>query len=210
MFIVAMYDVVNMPDDVAAQLPAPRYALRQAQVKFDAMQYVGDFDSLVQLWEEFLVAHQRVWNKAERQYRTSPFWGPIRQKYGSERDTSPLLVYLQQARHADEHGIAPISRPSMTGLSIQGSPGGRLYGLKIDVTGVHLDATPQITVTLAMTVVAQPVVNRGVRYDPPVIAPHRDGPPVGTLAKLGLSFYERMFAEIKAAEATERGNARPT
>ncbi len=69
------------------------------------MERASDLEALRDAWEDFLIYHQRTWNRCEAYYKGKPFWGPLLPKYSARRSNDSLLRYLHQARHADEHGI---------------------------------------------------------------------------------------------------------
>ena len=61
-------------------------------------------------WTDFILALNGVYSVLEQGSKVSP---QSRQWFGAkkrERREDPLLQYLHQARNADEHGIAPVSR----------------------------------------------------------------------------------------------------
>jgi hypothetical protein len=176
----------------------PRITFERVLNLLQRLQQAPDMEALADTWELFLIYHQRTWNRCAAYYRGKPFWGALENKYKSHRKVDPLLQYVHQARHADEHGLAPIAhvRPGFTTVG----PGTILGGSKI-VGGAPSVVAPGSTAKVEFTpttIAAGPVVNRGDTYDPPVI----NGdvrPPVLAVAELAVKFYEELFREIDEA-----------
>lgn len=66
----------------------------------------SDLETLQDAREDFLVYRQRTWNRCLAYYEGKPFWSGLKPKFAAQRANDPLLAYIQQALHADEHGIA--------------------------------------------------------------------------------------------------------
>jgi hypothetical protein len=98
----------------------PRISFDRAREAFQEMETASDLETLQDAWEDFLVYHQRTWNRCFAYYKGKSFWGPLEPKFAAQRANDPLLVYIQQARHADEHGIAPSSEVQL-GFTTLGS-----------------------------------------------------------------------------------------
>lgn len=109
-----------------------------------------------------------------------------------------MIVYIQQARYADEPGIAPCSKVQLgfTNLGPGTYTGGTIiseggsYALGAGSTGRVSVHSPSVRV--------QAVMNRGVEYRPPVLSGNLN-PPVVEVAQGALKFYEALFAWIDAA-----------
>lgn len=185
----------------AGPLPAPQYAFSRLVEHFQAMKESSTFQELADRWDDYLTAHQRVWNKCEAQYRTTSAWVPIRARFKQRRDSDRTLIYLQQARHADEHGIAANSQAGGGAIFIGGN--GHIQELRIEAGRItKFVGDPTIKVGFSpRTVVAKPVVNRGVTYHPPPHPVYREGPPVLLLAEMGVRFYSDLMSELEVLAA---------
>ncbi|MGC1172227.1 hypothetical protein [Polaromonas sp.] len=175
----------------------PRIAYKKAQDCLQEMRDSAQLDDLAHAWELFLIFHQRTWNKCEAHYKGSAFWGRLLAKYSAIRKRDPLLVYVHQARHVDEHGIQMISR-QQAGTTTIGS-GVLTGGTQITGGGVAIigsGSTAPVTIN-PITVIAIPVVNRGQTYPPPVM--NGRTPSVLQLADASMLIYDNLFAEIDAA-----------
>jgi len=176
----------------------PRISFERTREAFQEMETAVDLETLQDAWEDFLIYHQRTWNRCSAYYKGKPFWGPLEPKYATQRTQDQLLKYVQQARHADEHGIAPSSQ-LQSGFSTL-SPGTYTGGTSISGGGPFVlgaGSTGRVSVHPA-SVRTQAVVNRGVEYHPPVL----DGisnPPVVKVAQEALKFYESLFSELDLA-----------
>jgi hypothetical protein len=177
---------------------SPRSSYERVQESFREMEGAEDLEALRDAWEDFLVYHQRTWNKCKAYYAGNPFWGPLLPKYSAQRSNEPLLQYVEQARHADEHGIDPSSQVQL-GSTIVG-PGTYTVGTTIVGGGPSVlgpGSTGSVTVNPA-TVTTRSVKNRGVTFDPPVLN-GKSNPRVIDVAREALKFYENLFSEIDAA-----------
>ena len=176
----------------------PKTAYQNAKNNLQAMRDAEQLDDLALAWELFLIYHQRAWNKCEAHYTGKAFWGPLRPKYSSRRKHDPILIYVHQARHVDEHGIQPItqSQPAMTVVS-----GGVLTGGTKITGGGEYTLGPGSTATIQVmpaTVLSTPVTNKGVTYQPPVLD-RNARPSVLHIAEEAIKFFDDLFADIDTA-----------
>ena len=155
-------------------------------------------EDLAHAWELFLIYHQRTWNKAEGYYKGQPYWKKLLPKYASERKNDPVLVYVQQARHVDEHGLDSITQVQQSSTTVLG---GTAMGGSVITGGqapqLAAGSTLQYRINPA-TILSKPVVNRQVTFPPPLLN-GRAAPPVLDIAIQALQFYQRLFAEIDVA-----------
>ncbi len=63
----------------------PRATFERARESFQEMQSAGDPETLQDAWEDFLIYHQRTWNRCAAYYRGKPFWGALLLKYAAQR-----------------------------------------------------------------------------------------------------------------------------
>lgn len=71
----------------------------------------ADYPAMIKAWVEFLIACGGIYTKLEQGAKGCPkstYWFGTKKH---ERRVDPLLVYLHQARNADEHGIEPVTKP---------------------------------------------------------------------------------------------------
>lgn len=175
----------------------PRIAYKKSQESLQEMRDSVQLGDLAHAWELFLIFHQRTWNKCEVHYKGTEFWGRLLPKYSAMRKQNPVLVYVHQARHADEHGIQPIAHHQAASTTI--GNGVLTGGTKITGGGIAVigpGSTAELTINPA-TVLANPVTNRGQTYPPPVV----NGRPYSVLqlAEAAIGIYDDLFAEIDAA-----------
>jgi hypothetical protein len=80
--------------------------LANAQEALDRLEAANTLLTVERAWSEYLIAVSAIYSKLElgsKSCGTSEAWFGQRKK---QRKDDPLLVYLQQARHSEEHGIA--------------------------------------------------------------------------------------------------------
>jgi len=141
---------------------------------------VGNFEEYESAWRELLRRLERVWSKTEAAMAAMPGWQKVRSEVAHLRRADPLLLYLQQARNADEHSIAPLAMEWDANLTSVVTPEGQL----------QLSWVPWDRPLL-------PVKNRGVLYTPPrvhlgvSIAPllGKGKAEPRVIAELGMRFY---------------------
>jgi hypothetical protein len=162
------------------------------------MQNASDLNDMAEAWELFLIYHHRTWSRCLAYYREKNYWSSLQPKYADRRATDPVLIYIHQARHADEHGLLPVTqiRAGYTTVSR-----GVLEGGSVIVGGGPSYLAPGSTAKVEITpttVTAGSVINRGQTYVPPII----DGetpPQVLKVAEAALLFYTDLFREIDQA-----------
>lgn len=176
----------------------PRLAFEQTTHSLQAMQTATTIEDLAHAWELFLIYHQRTWNKAEGHYKGQQYWNKLLPKYASERKNDPVLIYVHQARHVDEHGLDSITQIQKASTTVWGGtimPGSVITGGQ--VPQLAAGSTVQYRINPA-TILSKAVVNRQVVFEPPPLNGHA-APPVLDIAIQALQFYQRLFAEIDAA-----------
>lgn len=147
--------------------------------KFFALFEASDFGVAARRWSEFLVEHQRWFTRMQQGLERGPsaaWFGKLK----GRRKTDPLLCYLHQARHVDEHGLEPITgtQPGSVGIGVGG---GFVHIEKLRIErGVitHLSGSQnggpiKVRITEAHLKLNQ-VENRGNVYTPPICATHGD------------------------------------
>ena len=170
----------------------PRTSFERAREAFQEMENASDLETLQDAWEDFLIYHQRTWNRCLGYYKGKSFWGSLEPKFAALRANDPLLKYVQQARHTEEHGIS-LSSQVQSGFTTIG-PGTYTGGTTISGGGSYVlgaGSTGRVSVHPA-SVKTQTVINRGVEYCPPVLNGNSN-PPVIEVAQEALKFYEALL-----------------
>lgn len=170
--------------------------LNDAQTRLDAAVVHRDFQAA---WSDFLVAGHRIFSRIEqgaKQDSATRTWFDSKRR---ARKTDQLLVYIHQARHADEHGLAP-------SVLIQDFRAGKDVMPVYNFDGFDKDMKPiysrTSTVVAPLEIVPSsatlhPVVNRGVTFQPPQ---EHLGQPIAQpspqlVAELALSYFRAMVQE---------------
>ncbi len=170
-------------------------ALENAKSKLEQMNVARDLRSLSSLWSEYLTEVQRFYTRmviACKQGPSSAWWGSIK----SARNSDPLLQYLHQARHADEHGISEITEAEPGSILIDGRDGTlslRNLSMKDGRLSFEADRPHNVEVTFEPARLHLiPVYNRGKCYDPPTRHLDKDiadGGPL-SVASLAIEYLE--------------------
>ena len=161
-------------------LRQPRRELELAWESAEAMRNTGDYDTIEGNWRRVLNHLEKVWVKTERccqPFRTE--FEPWQRPYRELRQSDPLLVYLKQARDADNHSAQDVTYV---------------------IHGTIRASAHQASILLwtGPEPVVGPVTNRGNTYEPP---DHHLGQELGTrdprlLAVHGCNFYAEYFTRV--------------
>lgn len=189
------------------KLDAARKELGYANESIEKMRAARTHADLERAWIDLLGYLTKVWNKTEASLKGDPkfYNSPITKRVKNDRSNDPLVVYLRQARDADEHGVEALTehRPGSIGINpVQ--PGRELHIRHLEIRngqlrlsapgGAKIERRPPRTD-------AVDVVNRKVRYPVPTThlgQPITDNSLMG-LAALGVSYYTTMLADLEAA-----------
>jgi hypothetical protein len=176
------------------------HELVQAKAKSDAMSKARTIFEVRDLWSEFLTCSQRFFSRiaAGSESKDAVWHNVVR----SARRKDPLLQYLEQARHADEHGIARIAEGKIGKLEIGGPGSGSGYVKSVMILNDTLVVENDSAVTVAFErpgIILNEVVNRGVSYAVPT---EHEGKPIEEatpfrLAALGIAYMESVLAGAK-------------
>lgn len=181
----------------------PHEELDRAAAAVEVMRRAKSFAEFEEHWREFLRRLDRVWNKTEAHYSRSPKWHSWRGKFASLRSKDELLVYLAQARGADEHSVGEVVGHLPGSLAIKAGPSGSVHfrRLAVDAGRVEMEVQgepPIVEVTPARPKLL-PITNRGRTYDPPKV--HRganiDPNDVLRTAQTGLEFYKEFVVQAE-------------
>ncbi|EJT02800.1 hypothetical protein [Rhizobium sp. CCGE 510] len=154
--------------------------LNAAQAKLAELKASTRFSEADRLWSEILTNLQRFYTRLQQASKdgakTEAWFGRIKKK----RSVDPLLLYLQQARHADEHLELQVTETVIDTL-IYSKPYDPAVGMKsfeIPETSITIsldeaklvNVEPHTKVEVKGKFRLVPVTNRGVKY--PVPAEH--------------------------------------
>jgi hypothetical protein len=161
----------------------------------------NDFPTLEKHWASFLVSAGRVFTKLEQGAKVS---SKIKAWWGNnlhQRRTDPLLRYLWHARNADEHTLQRINQ-------LQAAQAQGIEPTKEDIDQLERamknETRPWAPLGVVLWtpehVLLLPVLDRGIRYDPPK---EHLGKPIdnGSPAHIGGIALAYLDAMLKEAEA---------
>jgi hypothetical protein len=157
---------------------------------------VSNFAEYEKSWRDFLHRIERVWVKTQAAVYGLPNWKQIESEVVKLRKEDPLLSYLQQARHVEEHSIADIVRDWHPGFEVKQK--GNNVELKWKEWNYRL----------------LPVKNRGNVYNPPSShmgrkiehLKHEGKAEPRVIAELALRFYCDFLNRVSAqATGINRG-----
>jgi hypothetical protein len=160
------------------------HAQQELLLSQDALRMIASAPSLQHAelyWRNFLNHLEKVWVKAAAACKPlGKSFQTFQASYRAQRSSDPLLVYLFQARHADNHSIQEVAEPIIGALS-----GSFTQPLTIQWTGPEL--------------VVLPITNRGVAFPVPA---HHLGQELVTrgalrLGELGCSYYAEYLGQVR-------------
>ncbi|MDN7803078.1 hypothetical protein [Burkholderia gladioli] len=190
------------------KLDAARVALQYAKDGVEEMKHAEDHGNFARAWIEILGHLTRVWNKTESALKGDPkfYNSPITKRVIEQRKTDELLVYLIQARNADEHGVESLTESRRGGYGISpANPGKPLIINSAKIRNgrlVEFDSPTEVSVKIIPPkTIALPVKNRGKIYVPPTshLGSSVSDASLIDLATLGIIYYEQVFKELEAA-----------
>lgn len=183
----------------------PWAQLRKAESYIEKMTTASSLGEYEEYWKEFLHNLERSWNKLTSHLKRSPkYQGWVeRGKTEKLRRQDQLLSYLVNARGAEEHSVADISKQQPDGIGINPAFGNSLHINKLQISNgqIHIDSVQPIRIDfIPGKVELLSVENRGRTYDIP--SQHigkniKTNDPV-EIANLGLAFYKAYFEEVES------------
>lgn len=198
--------MVGKPPADGKPLRKAQEALSSARRAHKRMLAAERFDEREHEWRSFLNFLAQVIEKLKKGYQGTG--GKVEPWIGHQvtiRDDDPLLAYLFQARSADQHSVQDSVEAKPGSYEFRLSGPGPMYVEKLvvengRVTEYRGTGKPEITITPAR-MEALPLINRGVKYDPPVLHLGRQ---IGTrdtaiLADLGIRHYDGVLREFEKA-----------
>lgn len=181
----------------------PRIELAKAKASIEGMRDAKSLDEFEEHWKTFLNVLERVWNKASHHYSKSPKWNGWKGKYEQLRKKDPLLVYLINARGADEHTVNEIVSREPGGIGINPAEGNSLYieEMTINKGTISIKSPQKIRVDfIPARTTLLPVVNRGQTFPIPIshLGTPIDPSKVIEVAEAGIEFYEEFLNDVEA------------
>lgn len=178
-------------------LPQAKKELRAAEKALQRMLVAGDIEAFEGAWRDFLVNIEKVWVKAERECQAKKTFRNWQETFKKHREVDPLLKYIYQARHADQHSVQDVLDHTPGRIEIPGPVA--INSLIIsDGKLVHYDGTQPLTYYPPQIKLIR-VTNWGVDFDPPTEhlgSPLVDAGPVG-VARVALAFYSGFLAQVE-------------
>jgi hypothetical protein len=187
--------------DLEDVLRRSKRELRAAHAAVAAMRGATGFESYALGWQTFLDKLEKLWVNAERECQ--PFrnqFEPWQVAYKELRKNDPLLRYLSQARHADQHSIEPTACETLGAFNLLIPPLGTVeIELDREKGQIRIKGECGIQGPTPPGNMLLPIVNRGTRYDPPT--EHlgeklTDLSPLA-VAEKGLAFYEDFLRQAE-------------
>ncbi len=183
----------------------PWEQLKKAESYIDKMTTASSLGEYEEYWKEFLHNLERSWNKLTSHLKRSPkYQGWVeRGKAEKLRRQDQLLSYIINARGAEEHSVADISKQQPGGIGINPAFGNSLHIKKLEINNgqIHIDSDQPIRINfIPGKVELLSVENRGRTYDIPSQHIGNDiktNDPV-EIAKLGVAFYKAYFEKAES------------
>ena len=178
--------------------------LTKAESYIEKMIAASSLNEYEEYWKEYLHNLERSWNKLTSHLKRSPkYQGWVeRGKTEKLRRQDQLLSYLINARGAEEHSVADISKQQSGGIGINPAFGNSLHINKLEVNNgqIHIDSDQPIRVDfIPGKVVLLNVENRGRTYEVPSqhLGNHLESNDPVEIAKLGVAFYRAYFEKAE-------------
>jgi hypothetical protein len=183
-----------------------RARLSASSKKANSVKFARSLEESKEVWSEYLTEHQRCLNRLGNAMETVEERGWF-ERLTAERRNDPLLKYIEQARHADEHGRQEIAEMSPGGLGI-GVGGGSVFIEQLEIRGGKLvqlrgwqgrPGSPIKVEALTARLELKPVVNRGMTFVVPTehLGQALKGLTPALAAELGVQFLERKISECE-------------
>lgn len=183
----------------------PWEQLRKAESYIEKMTTASSLNEYEEYWKEFLHNLERSWNKLTSHLKRSPkYQGWIeRGKTERLRRQDQLLSYLVNARGAEEHSVADISKQQSGGIGINPAFGNSLHLNKLEINNgqIQIDSDQPIRIDfIPGKVELLSVENRGRTYNIPsqhMGSDIKTNDPV-EIAKIGVAFYKAYFEKAES------------
>ncbi len=179
--------------------------LRAAAAALERMRAEKRYEQFAAEWQTFVDRLEKVWVKTEREcQRFKSKFEPWQGTFKALRKSDPLLRYLTQSRHADQHSVQVLAGFPMASLVLTLPPKGSA-GLEIDEEKGTLKVTAgdqdiQLSIQpLPDRFFLFPIINQGVEYQPPPehLGFKVDGTNPLCVAEKGLAFYQDFLRQAE-------------
>jgi hypothetical protein len=184
-----------------AAIDAARTEYRRAAESLAAVATTNDFPTLEKHWASFLVSAGRVFTKVEQGAKvcskSKAWWG----SKVHQRRTDPLLCYLWHARNADEHTLQRINQLQPGQAKVIEPTKEEIEQLERAMKNETRPWAPLGMVEWTPEhVLLLPVVDRGVRYDPPKrhLGKAVESSSPAHIGGLALAYLDGMLKEAEA------------
>jgi hypothetical protein len=174
----------------------------KAKEAIEGMSKSKKLEDFEEHWKMFLNRLERVWNKASNFYKDSPKWNGWKGKYENARNKDPLLLYLKNARGADEHTINEIlsREPSKIGIRAGNGKTGYIKKAIFNKGNIYLESPHNIRIDfIPARIMLLPIVNRGVTYNVPKTHLNKPIDPgnIIELSKIAIKYYDTFITEAE-------------
>jgi len=181
----------------------PNQELEKARCNIVQMRQAETLEQFEENWKEFLSKLERVWHKAYNHLSRSPKWTGWKGKYEQARKKDPLLSYLVNARHADEHTVSEITGRESGGIGIGPAEGNGLHIERMEINNgkISIQSPQNIRISfIPGKVKLLPVKNYGRVYDVPTshLGAPIDPSNVVAVAEAAVNYYAKFLEEARA------------
>ncbi len=179
--------------------------LEKARASLQRVEASKNFKEFLPAWMDLLTDLHGIYTPLEQGAKVSP---QSRQWYGQKKEEcrkDALLLYLNQARNADEHGIEPIAKHEPGHLSV-GAPGESVHARKLIIRDgtmigdfINVDGKPPTVTQVPARAVLVTVKDTrfNTTFDPPTShlgTRVDDGSPMN-VARLALTYYAQLVSD---------------
>jgi hypothetical protein len=179
--------------------------LRAAAAALERMREGIQYEQFAAEWQTLVDRLEKVWVKAERECQQfENKFRPWQGAFQAVRKSDPLLRYLYQSRHADQHSVQVLTGFEMWRLLLKLPPKGSA-GIQIDEEkGTMTVSAGDQGIQFGMLPPRQryclfPITNQGVEYQTPTehLGIQLDGTDPLLVAEKGLAFYQDFLRQAE-------------
>jgi hypothetical protein len=179
--------------------------LRAAAAALERMREGIPYQQFAAEWQAFVDRLEKVWVKAEREcQRFENKFKPWQGAFQALRKSDPLLRYLYQSRHADQHSVQVLTGFEMARLVLKLPPKGSA-GIEInEEKGTMTISAGDQPVQFGVLAPRQqyclfPITNKGVQYQTPTehLGIQLDGTDPLLVAEKGFAFYQDFLRQAE-------------
>ena len=182
---------------------APGVELVKARQAIDRMKSAESLDDFEEDWKEFLRRLERCFNKIQAHYKKSPKWGGWFGRFSKTISNDELLVYLRNARGADEHSVEEIVGRSSSRIGLNPAVGDTIVIKNMVRRGgviQSMEAPLGVSITFyPEKIKLLPITNRNALYPVPKVHLEKPVNPfnVVDVAECGYRFYESVLSDAE-------------